>query len=130
MAINIRPVVAAGAASLVPLAALPTAASAQEVDIVLPRVNEFCRRIPAVEDWLDGLLTVIDGDDSVSGSLAWLEAEIDKAVDNEADERAAVLEHNLAKRTKIRELIILRQGSVADIQDQCDEHFNTDHSEP
>ncbi|MCP3991526.1 MAG: hypothetical protein GY724_20805 [Actinomycetia bacterium] len=100
----------------------PSAVGAHEPDEVGPRMIAVCYRIPLVEARLDYILSVIDGDETVPGSLLWLEDKAAVATENGRDHWATVLENRLTVRTQVREILVLRRDIIASYGDLCVEH--------
>lgn len=110
-------VVTAGAAFIV-----PTAAFAATNDVLPVRYERACLRIPNLEIRTNNLLTRLQGDASVRGSLAWLQAQIDDAKAKGRAQLATVLENRLRVRTQTIEVLNVRLGRLEKLADKCREH--------
>jgi hypothetical protein len=103
----------------------PTTAAVSEDGVAAhlrPRLERACLRIPNLEIRTDRVLTRLSGDETVRGSLAWLETKIADASDAGRDQLATVLENRLAVRTKSIEVLELRQRELATLRERCVEH--------
>jgi hypothetical protein len=110
--------VAAGLAGLVMAAAVavPTTAIAASSTPELampaasdlgPRLERACLRLPNLESRTANLIERLEGDATVRGSLAWLQAQIDKANARGRTDLAEVLTNRLAVRQQT--LVVLQQ---------------------
>jgi hypothetical protein len=116
---------AVGLASLCAVAtmAMPSAAHAQDPgDELRPRLERACLRIPNIEARTTKVIERLTGDASARGSLAWLQAKIDKAEAEGRDQLVTVLENRLAVRTKTLEIVELRQAKLPDLKQKCIDH--------
>jgi hypothetical protein len=103
----------------------PTTATVSEEGVAAhlrPRLERACLRIPNLEIRTDRVLTRLSGDETVRGSLAWLETKIADASDAGRDQLATVLENRLAVRTQSIEVLELRQRELATLRERCVEH--------
>jgi hypothetical protein len=87
-----------------------------------PRLELACRRIPNLETRVDRLLTRLQGDASVTGSLAWLQARIDKAQSEGRTDLVTVLTNRLTVRTAAVSTLQARQVQLADLAARCAAH--------
>jgi hypothetical protein len=116
---------AVGLASLCAVAtmAMPSAAHAQDTgDDLRPRLERACLRIPNLQIRTDNLIERLTGDASVRGSLAWLQAKIDKAEAEGREQLVTVLENRLAVRTKTLEVVEQRQAKLPELKQKCIDH--------
>ncbi len=114
-------VVTAGAALMVPSAA--QAASTTDTTSELPvRYQRACLRIPNLQLRTDNLITRLNGDATVRGSLAWLQAQIDDANAKGRTQLATVLENRLAVRTQSLEVLAQRHERLANLAERCRNH--------
>ena len=102
--------VAAVATVLVPTAAL--AASSPDLAVPAatdlgPRLERACLRLPNIETRTANLIERLQGDATVRGSLAWLQAAIDTATERGRTDLAEVLTNRLAVREQT--LVVLQQ---------------------
>jgi hypothetical protein len=109
--------VTAGAAFIV-----PTAAYAATNDDLPVRYERACLRIPNLEIRTTNLITRLQGDATVRGSLAWLQAQIDDAKAKGRTQLATVLENRLKVRTQTVEVLNVRLGRLEALADKCREH--------
>lgn len=111
-------VVAAGAAFIVPTAAYAASAGSD-----LPvRYERACLRIPNLEIRTKNLITRLNGDASVKGSLAWLQAQIEDAKSKGRTQLATVLENRLKVRTQTLEVLKVREQRLEKLADLCRSH--------
>ena len=97
-----------------PTMAMPSAAHAQDSgDELRPRLERACLRIPNIEIRTANLIERLNGDASVRGSLAWLQAKIDKAEAEGREQLVTVLENRLAVRTQTLEVRRAAPGEAA-----------------
>ena len=116
---------AIGLASLFAVAtlAMPGAAHAQDAGTELgPRLERACLRIPNLQIRTDHLIERLNGDASVRGSLAWLQAQIDKAEAEGREQLVTVLDNRLAVRTKTLEVIEQRSPKLVELKQKCIDH--------
>jgi hypothetical protein len=111
-------VVAAGAAFIVPSAAYAASAG----DDLPVRLERACLRIPNIEIRTTNMITRLNGDSSVRGSLAWLQAQIDDAKAKGRTQLATVLENRLKVRTQTLEVLKVRQQRLEKLADLCRSH--------
>lgn len=121
--------VLAAAATLVPGAAAGAATTdvrsapvvAQD-DGARPRVVRACNRIPNLEIRTDLMLTRLNGDETVRGSLIWLQDRVDRARDAGREDLAVVLANRLEVRTATIDVLELRQTNLAEARELCAKH--------
>ena len=116
---------AVGLASVCAVAtmAMPSAAHAQDTgDDVRPRLERACLRIPNIEIRTSKVIERLTGDASVRGSLAWLQAKIDKAEAEGREQLVTVLENRLAVRTNTLEVVEHRQAKLPALKQKCIDH--------
>lgn len=111
-------VVAAGAAFIVPAAA-HAASTADDLPV---RLERACLRIPNIEIRTQNLITRLNGDASVKGSLAWLQAQIEDAKSKGRTQLATVLENRLKVRTQTLEVLKVREQRLEKLADLCRKH--------
>jgi hypothetical protein len=105
-----------GAATLAAAAVLvlPGTASASAQDDgstdLRPRLELACARLPNLQVRTDNLLVRINGDATVRGSLAWLQAQIDDAEAKGRTQLVTFLQNRLEVRTA--KVAILEQRTV------------------
>ncbi len=110
---------AAVAATVVPT----TAAAAAPAADLGPRIERACMRIPNIELRTNNLIERLQGDATVRGSLAWLQAQIDRANQRGRTDLATVLENRLAVRTQTLEVLQLRQSELLpSLKEFCNAH--------
>jgi hypothetical protein len=118
-------VVTAGAALVVPTAAHAASATTDTSTPVreLPaRYERACLRIPNLQLRTSNLITRLNGDASVRGSLLWLQAQIDDANAKGRTQLATVLENRLKVRTESLEVLTNRQERLTKLADLCRSH--------
>ena len=116
---------AVGLASLCAVAtmAMPSAAHAQDTgDDLRPRLERACLRIPNLQIRTDNLIERLNGDASVRGSLAWLQAKIDRAEAEGREQLVTVLENRLAVRTQTLDVVERRQAKLPELKQKCIDH--------
>jgi hypothetical protein len=116
---------AVGLASLCAVAtmAMPSTALAQDTSGDLsPRLERACLRIPNLQIRTDNFIERLNGDASVRGSLAWVQAKIDKAEAEGRDQLVTVLENRLAVRTQTLEVLEQRQAKLPELKQKCIDH--------
>lgn len=86
------------------------------------RIRRVCRRVPHLELRVGNALDRIGGDDTVRGSLAWLDSKIAQAEEADRDQLLTVLQNRRAVRAKAAEWLELRRDELANIHDLCAEH--------
>ncbi|MDH3683412.1 MAG: hypothetical protein OEV40_26125 [Acidimicrobiia bacterium] len=84
-----------------------------------PRLRRLCNRVPRVEERANRILERIKGDETVRGSLAWLDLKAQEARDNDRPQLATVLENRRNTRAKAVEVIELRLVEVETIHQIC-----------
>jgi hypothetical protein len=125
---NRRRRTAYGAAALASLCAvatmaMPTAVHAQDTGTELrPRLERACLRIPNLEIRTENFIERLNGDASVRGSLAWLQAQIDKAEAEGRDQLVTVLENRLAVRTQTLVVLEQRSAKLDELKQKCIDH--------
>lgn len=87
-----------------------------------PRLRRLCNRVPRVEERANRVLDRINGDETVRGSLAWLDLKAQEARDNDRPQLATVLENRRNTRAKAVEVIELRLVEVETIKQICIDH--------
>jgi hypothetical protein len=103
--------------------AMPSAVHAQDTgDDLRPRLERACLRIPNIEIRTGNLIERLTGDASVRGSLAWLQAKIDKAEAEGREQLVTVLENRLAVRTQTLEVLEQRQAKLPELKQKCIDH--------
>jgi hypothetical protein len=128
MARNRKRRIAYGATALASLCAvatmaMPSAAHAQDTGGDLgPRLERACLRIPNLQIRTDNLIERLNGDASVRGSLAWLQARVDKAEAEGREQLVTVLENRLVVRTKTLEVLEQRQAKLPELKQKCIDH--------
>lgn len=110
-------VVTAGAALIVPASA--SAATTSDLPV---RFERACLRIPNFQIRTDNFITRLNGDATVKGSLAWLQAQIDDATAKGRTQLATVLQNRLAVRTQTLEVLGVRQQRLANLAEKCRAH--------
>ncbi|HSB86245.1 MAG TPA: hypothetical protein VLD86_08055 [Ilumatobacteraceae bacterium] len=110
-------VVTAGAAFI-----MPTAAFAGTNDDLPVRLERACLRIPNLEIRANKLISRLEGDASVRGSLAWLQARIDDAKAKGRTQLATVLENRLKVRTQTVEVVKARIERLENLAEKCRAH--------
>jgi len=124
-------VVTAGAALLVPTVAsaattpttptTPSTTSAGQGDLPL-RFQRACLRIPNFEIRTTRFIDRLNGDASVRGSLAWLQAQIDDATAKGRTQLVTVLKNRLAVRTQTLKVLTVRQQRLEKLAEKCRNH--------
>ena len=113
----------AGAATIVPTSAFAAATSTSTSTGDLPvRYERACLRIPNFQIRTNNLITRLNGDASVKGSLAWLQAQINDAKAKNRTQLATVLQNRLAVRTQTLKVLQQRQANLAKLLDKCRAH--------
>ena len=120
-------VVTAGAGLVVPVtasAASPTTAPpSSTAPRELPaRLKRACLRIPNLEIRTTNLITRLNGDASVRGSLLWLQAQIDDATAKGRTQLATVLTNRLKVRTQTLKVLTNRQQRLDKLAELCRKH--------
>jgi hypothetical protein len=118
-------VVTAGAALVVPAAAhaASTTTDTSTATRELPaRYQRACLRIPNLQLRTDNLITRLNGDASVRGSLLWLQAQIDDATAKGRTQLAEVLENRLQVRTESLDVLANRQERLTKLAELCRTH--------
>ncbi len=112
------PVAVGAATTTTPATTAP--ATAPSTDTALGRrLERACARVPNLTARVERTRATIEGDASTRGSLAWLQAQIDKARADGHPEAATVLENALATRTARLDLVTSRQASLASVAQLC-----------
>ena len=86
------------------------------------RYERACLRIPNLQIRTDNFITRLNGDATVKGSLAWLQAQIDDATAKGRTQLATVLQNRLAVRTQTLEVLKVRQQRLAKLAEMCRAH--------
>jgi hypothetical protein len=86
------------------------------------RLEKVCARVPTAETRIADRIAHLQGDATVKGSLAWLQAQIDKATEKGRTQLVTVLQNRLDVRTQLLGLLQERQASVAEIKQICIDH--------
>lgn len=86
------------------------------------RLEKACARIPDVEARVADRIAHLQGDATVKGSLAWLQAQIDKATAKGRTQLVTVLQNRLDLRTQLLDLLQQRQSNVAELKQICLDH--------
>ncbi len=115
-------VLSAGAALMAPSAAQAASTTTDTTRALPVRYERACLRIPNLQLRTDNLITRLNGDASVRGSLAWLQAQIDDAKAKGRTQLATVLENRLAVRTQSLEVLAQRQERLTKLAEMCRNH--------
>lgn len=119
----VRRTAAASAALVASLTlALPGVAGAttsQTGEELGPRLERACLRIPNLEIWTTEVLDRLDGDETVKGSLAWVQTKIDEADEQGRVQLVTVLENRLEVRTASVEVLETRLDELAEARQLC-----------
>lgn len=86
------------------------------------RLDRMCHRVPRVERRTERMLERIHGDESVRGSLAWLDAKAAQARDNGYQDLASVVESRRNIRAAAVPYLEVRQVELANIHAICADH--------
>jgi hypothetical protein len=115
------PTAVVGAVAAIALAVPGTAQAATTTapDELAPRLERACLRVPNLERRTTNLIERLQADATVRGSLAWLQAQIDRASSLGRDDVVAVLENRLAVRTQTLDVLALRQTELAELRQFC-----------
>jgi hypothetical protein len=100
---------------------VPTSAHAEGTDLG-PRLERACLRIPNLERRTTNMIQRLEGDASVLGSLAWLQAQIERATAQGRTQLATALENRLAVRTQTLEILRQRQERLPELRQFCIDH--------
>lgn len=100
---------------------VPASAHAEGTDLG-PRLERACLRVPNLEQRTANLIERLEGDASVLGSLAWLQAQIDRATAQGRTQLATALENRLAVRTTTLEILHQRQAQLPALREFCIDH--------
>ena len=84
-----------------------------------PRLERACLRVPNLETRTANLIARLEGDAATRGSLAWLQAQIDRAAARGRTDLVEVLENRLAVRTQTLEVLRLRQDALPRLRQFC-----------
>lgn len=87
-----------------------------------PRLRRLCNRVPLVEERANRILDRINGDETVRGSLAWLDLKAQEAEDAGREQLATVLRNRRNTRAKAVEVIELRLVEIDTIHQICLDH--------
>jgi hypothetical protein len=119
-------VVTAGAGLVVPVTASAegtTTAPPSTATRDLPaRLKRACLRIPNLETRTSRMITRLNGDASVRGSLLWLQAQIDDATAKGRTQLATVLQNRLKVRTQTLKVLTNRQQRLDKLAEMCRKH--------
>ena len=120
-------VVTAGAGLIVPVtasaASTTTAPPSSTATRELPaRLKRACLRIPNLEIRTTNMITRLNGDASVRGSLLWLQAQIDDATAKGRTQLATVLQNRLKVRTETLKVLTNRQQRLDKLAEMCRKH--------
>lgn len=86
------------------------------------RLEKICARVPDAETRVTDRIARLQGDATVKGSLAWLQAQIDAATTKGRTQLATVMQNRLEVRTQLLALLQDRQASIAEIEQICIDH--------
>lgn len=86
------------------------------------RLEKACARVPEAETRVADRIAHLQGDASTKGSLAWLQAQIDKATAKGRTQLVTVLQNRLDLRTQLLPLLQQRQANIAEIKQICVDH--------
>ncbi len=109
--------IAATCALMIPGAASASTAPAQ--DDLGSRLERACLRIANVETRTNNLITRLQGDVTVRGSLAWLQAQIDRAEARGNTDLVDVLTNRLAVREQTLVVLQLRLEGLPALEAFC-----------
>ena len=114
----------AAAATLVVAATMtiPSVASASHPHEDRSRLERACGRVAMLEERITDLLARLDGDETVRGSLLWLQTKHDLAVEGEHDDLAEVLANRLVARNTARDRMVESQNNVGTVRTLCAEN--------
>jgi hypothetical protein len=98
---------------------VPGVAHAEDTAPQRPRIERACLRIPNLELRTQQLIRRLEADASVSGSLAWLEAQANRAADAGRDQLATVLRNRLAVRRQTLEVLKVRDARLDELAARC-----------
>jgi hypothetical protein len=114
-------VVAAGIAlmSTLIIPGVASASTPSAPDDLRPRLERACLRIPNIETRTTNVIARLQGDATVRGSLAWLQAQIDRAAARERDDLVEVLTNRLAVRQQTLEVLELRLAGLPALEAFC-----------
>ena len=110
---------------------IPVTASAEGTTTVPPstatrdlpaRLKRACLRIPNLETRTSRMITRLNGDASVRGSLLWLQAQIDDATAKGRTQLATVLTNRLKVRTQTLKVLTNRQQRLDKLAEMCRKH--------
>ena len=107
----------AAALAVVPMAA-PTA-SASDGEQLKHRMAVACKRVPLAIARTERLQARLAADASTRGSLAWLQAQQEKASENGHDDRAAMLASRLTFRRELAGILPDRLTWLEQARDLC-----------
>lgn len=86
------------------------------------RYQRACLRIPNLEIRTTNFIKRLNGDATVRGSLAWLQAQIDDATAKGRTQLVTVLKNRLAVRTQTLEVLKVRQQRLEKLAERCRNH--------
>lgn len=105
--------------SVTPAAASAAAPSDGELG---PRLERACLRVPNLEVRTANLIERLEGDATTRGSLAWLQAQIDKATSRNRTDLVEVLQNRLAVRQQTLVVLQQRQAGLPALRQFCIDH--------
>lgn len=85
------------------------------------RLELVCARVPNLTLRVDAGIARLEGDATTRGSLAWLQAQIDKATADGRTQLVTVLENRLDVRTARLDLLKARRVALGNIAEICAE---------
>jgi hypothetical protein len=85
-------------------------------------LKRACLRIPNLETRTSKMITRLNGDASVRGSLLWLQAQIDDATAKGRTQLATVLQNRLKVRTQTLKVLTNRQQRLDKLAEMCRKH--------
>ena len=83
------------------------------------RLEKVCAKVPSIQTKVDTAITRLQGDASVKGSLAALQAQIDKATAAGRTQAVAALQNRLATRTQTLAVLQDKQQRLVLIAQTC-----------
>lgn len=83
------------------------------------RLEKVCAKVPTLQTKVDAGITRLQGDTTVKGSIASLQAKLDKANAAGRTQAAAVLENRLQVRTQTLALLQTKQQRLTQIAETC-----------
>jgi len=112
---------AAGLAAGLALTGAPaaTAATIRDDGVLHQRLERFCTRVPHLIERGEKVQPRLAGDAETRGSLAWLQARIDKAESESRDRAVKRLERRLERRTELAARLPERLETLRKAQTEC-----------